>query len=455
MASFEIDYLVIGNCAAGISAAEAIRKNAPEDATIMLISDEPYPAYGRPLISYLIEGKTTEDAIWLKGEGFYDDMRIDAHLGPDFKAVSLDADAHEVRLAGGDTISYGKCLLATGSVPFVPPIEGLADGSNVFSFMTLDDAKGVWQAVKEIQSNAEEDGLPSRIVVVGAGLIGLKAAEAVSRFVDEVLVLELAPRILPAVLDGEGASVLQEMLADHGIRCLPGISAESFTLRDGKIYEARLTNGDSVECDLVIAAVGVRPNSELAVSAGAEQGRGLICDERLMTTLQDVYAAGDVVQVTDMLDGSQRPLALWPNAVQQGSAVGAFMAGAEGADPYEGGFAVNAVDFFDASLLTCGVINPPEDEGFEVKVIADGNQYAKFVTKGSRLFGYILLNRPDNAGIYTSLIENATDLSTVSQDIFDNAPANAHLEPEHRWSRLHRGYPSNLNRLGWKEAANA
>lgn len=451
MASLQTDYLVIGNCAAGVSAAESIRGNAPDSATITIISNEPYPAYGRPLISYLIEGKTTEDFMWLKGPSFYDDLHIDTLFGSDYKAIKLDPEAHQVELQNGDKITYGKCLLATGSVPFIPPIEGLREGSNVHGFMTLDDAKGLWRAAEAAGKVAAEADRPSRIVVIGSGLIGLKAAEAISRFVDEVLVLELAPRILPAVLDVEGAQILQDSLAAHGIHCLPGVSAEKLNLEDDVVKSMKLTNGDEVECDLVVAAVGVRPNSSLAVEAGAEEGRGLVCDSNLMTSLPDVYAAGDVVQAKDALDGSLHPLALWPHAVQQGKAAGKFMAGAQDAGQYEGGFAVNAVDFFDDSLLTSGIINPPDDGGYEVKVIAGEGSYAKFVTKDDRLMGYILLNRPENAGIYTSLIENATDLSTVRESIFDNAPCNIDLSEDHCWDRLHKGYPSDRSRLGWKE----
>lgn len=455
MQSRASDYLIIGNSAAGLSAAETIRAAQPK-SSILIIGDEPYRGYGRPLISYLIEGKTTEDNIWLREEGFYDSVNISVLTGPDYKAVSLDANAHEATLENGDVIKYKKCLIATGSVPFTPPIDGLDGASNVFGFMKLDDAKALWSAVRNLQQCLVANQRKSRVVVVGAGLIGLKAAEAVAGFVDEVVVLELAPRILPAVLDEQGASVLQTILASGGITCMPGVSAQSFTQLDGKIVSACLTNGETLDCDIVVAAVGVRPNSALALSAGAEQGRGLICDSNMRTTLPDVYAAGDVVQTTDILDGSKRPLALWPNAVQQGTRAGAFMAETTDALPYEGSFAVNAVDFFDASLLTSGVINPSAEDLeqgiYDQKVFLEDKTYAKFVVKDDKLVGYILLNRPDSAGIYTSLIENATPLSSLNEDVFARVPSNTDLTTESRWERLHVGYPEGLDRLGYKKA---
>ncbi len=449
MASATTDYLIIGNSAAGISAAEAIRQT-DADASITIVSNEPYAAYGRPLISYLIEGKTSENLIGYREDDFYEKMHIETLLGADYEATKLDADAHTVDLKDGTQITYGRCLVATGSVPFVPPIKGLDSGDNVHAFITLDDAKGAWEEALAATKRAHAQDRKSRVLIIGAGLIGLKAAEALSHHVDDVVVLELASHILPAVLDQQGADVLSAFLSNHGITCKAGISADEFYGEDGKITGAVLTNGEDITCDFVIAAVGVRPNSALAVDAGAEQGRGLVCGTDLQTSLQDVYAAGDVTQVTDLLDGSQRPLALWPNAVRQGRVAGLFMANNPVAEPFEGNFAVNAVDFFESSLLTAGVINPPEDGGYDVRIITDDTTYAKFVTKDDRLYGYILLNRPDNAGVYTYMIEEEVPLSSLSGDPFAE-PSNLDFPDDVRWGRLHKNYPSDRDERGWKE----
>lgn len=446
------DYLIIGNSAAGVTAAEYIRATDSE-GSILIISKEPYPVYGRPLISYLIEGKTTEEEIGFKDPGFYESNAFDTLLGGDYEATSLDAAAHSVTLKNGDTVTYGKCLVATGSVAFTPPIKGLDGKENVFTFLSLDDAKDAWKAALAATEKARSEQRKSRLVVIGAGLIGLKAAEALSGHVDDVVVLELAPRILPAILDDQGAAILTRQLAERGITCMPGISAEEMFGEGARITGAKLTNGDEIVCDLVIAAVGVRPNTTLAAEAGAQQGRGLVCGEDLQTTLPDVYAAGDVTEVTDLLDGSKHPLALWPNALRQGKVAGQFMAASPQAEPFRGNFAVNAVDFFDISLLTGGVINPPEGGGYEVDEKVDGKAYARFITKDDRLMGYILLNRPVNAGIYTEIIERGMPLSSLSDDLFDEAPVNLDFPTDVRWERLHKRYPSDLDERGWSERA--
>lgn len=451
MAERVCDYLIIGNSAAGVSAAEAIRSRDGQ-GSIIIVSREPYAAYGRPLISYMIEGKTQREVMDLKAQDFYERNAIEALLGSDYEVDVLDAAAHRVHLRCGDEISYGRCLLATGSMPFVPPTKGIGDRANVYPFITLDDANAAWSAVVECQSADEAAKTPSRVVVIGAGLIGLKAAEALIAHVDEVVVLELADRILPTVLDDDGAAIVQECLQQHGIICMPGVTAEELIGEGDRVVEVALTNGERLSCDFVIAAVGVRPNSALAVAAGAEQGRGLVVDDRLRTTLPDVYAAGDVVEVHDRLDGSKHPLALWPNATAQGRVAGIQMADPASDVRFKSSYAINAVDFFDLSMLTAGIINPAPDSGCEVNVSVDGHVYTKFVTRDDRLVGYILINRPDNAGIYTALIEEAIPLSSLDPELFTRPPRALDFPSKLRWRRFHEHYPADRDRRGWKEA---
>ena len=447
-ARYTTDYLIIGNSAAGVTAAETLRA---EDASssILMVSDEPYVAYGRPLISYLLEGKTDREHLDYREPGFYENNHIDTMFGPEYAVVTLDPVAHEAVCANGAVVSYGKCLLATGSVAFVPQIDGMEGRSNVHRFMTLDDALGLWDDAVAATKRAHAEGRVSRAIVIGGGLIGLKAAEALSHHMDHVVVFERNMRILPAVLDPEGSDLMIDMLKERGIECRPGMSADVLCGEGERITSAHLTDGSELACDIVVIAVGVRPASKLAVDAGAEQGRGLLVDSSLQTTLPDVYAAGDVTQVTDRLTQAQRPLALWPNAVQQGRIAALNMAGMPDAPAFKDSFAVNAVDFFDISLLTAGIINPTEDDACESSIVEDGTSYAKFVTRENKLVGYVLLNRPENAGIYTAMIEDEVPLSSLSEDVFKREPHNLDFSKEMRWKRLHKCYPANRDKKGW------
>ena len=303
MAHHTCDYLIIGNSAAGVTAAEFLSAAAP-DKSIIMVSHEPYRCYGRPLISYLLEGKTDREHLDYKSADFYETRGIETLFGIEFEAVALDASAHEVKLAGGEEISYGKCLLATGSVPFIPPIAGMEGRTNVHTFITLDDALAAWDDVLAATERAHAEGRESRVVVIGGGLIGMKAAEALSHHADRIDVFDRSPRILPAVLDVDGAAVVSRLMEPHGIFCHPSMSVDEMLGEGERVTHVRLTDGSDGACDMVIVAVGVRPASKIAVEAGAEQGRGLICGPDLQTSLPDVYAAGDVTQVTAFCERS-------------------------------------------------------------------------------------------------------------------------------------------------------
>lgn len=250
MAHHTCDYLIIGNSAAGVTAAEFLSAAAP-DKSIIMVSHEPYRCYGRPLISYLLEGKTDREHLDYKSADFYETRGIETLFGTEFEAVALDASAHEVKLAGGEEISYGKCLLATGSVPFTPPIAGMEGRTNVHTFITLDDALAAWDDVLAATERAHAEGRESRVVVIGGGLIGMKAAEALSHHADRIDVFDRSPRILPAVLDADGAAVVSRLMEPHGIFCHPSMSVDEMLGEGERVTHVCLTDGSDEACDML------------------------------------------------------------------------------------------------------------------------------------------------------------------------------------------------------------
>ncbi len=442
------DYVILGNSAAGISAAEAIR-DAGDTGSILMLSPEPYAAYGTPLISYVLEGKIAEENMWLRPASFYADSNIDTLFGPEFGAMAIDAEAHEVELVNEEKIGYGKLLVATGSTPSQVDIPGLAGAKNAVNFITLDQAKQAGSMVDAATAAAHAEGRKSRVMVLGGGLIGMKAAEALSFHADEVVVYKRSFPILDGVLDLEAGALLTKLVAPR-IICRPGATAERFDVVDGTITHAYMTDGTELDVDFVVVAIGVRPNSFIAVAAGAEEGRGLVVDRQMKTSLPDVFAAGDVTQTTNTLDGTDKPLALWPNAVRQGRIAGAQMAGSASEGVFPGNFAVNATNFFgEVSLLTAGIVRPKPDLGFEERVIAEGDSYRKFVIKDDRLYGFILMNCPEAAGIYTFIIDKKIPLSSLDEALFDGEPGNLSFSnPDLQWFRMHVGYPHELDRKG-------
>ena len=330
-------------------------------------------------------------------DGYYEKMGVKAMLGRTVEKI--DAKTKKVTLENGEQVPYDKLLVATGSRPFVPPMEGLDTVQKKFTFMSLDDAKALEAALQP----------DSRVLIVGAGLIGLKCAEGIQDKVGSITVVDLAPRILPSILDEAGSQMVQKHIESRGIRFLLSDSVAKFDA--GK---AVLKSGKTLEYDIVVIAVGVRPNVELLKDAGAEVERGVVTDLQSRTTLKDVFAAGDCAQSHDITTGTDRVLALLPNAYMQGECAGVTMAGGE--KSFDKAIPMNAIGFFGLHMITAGSY-----DGDEYVEQTEGS-YKKLVTKDGLLKGYILIGDIKRAGIYTSLIREQTPLGDLDFDRIREKP---------------------------------
>lgn len=392
------DYLIIGNSTAAVGCIEGIRA-VDDQGSVCVVTDENYRVYGRPLISYILWGKTTEEkALEYRPADFYEKNNVELILG--VKATKIDPKKKTVALSNGETIGYSRLLCATGSRPFVPPMEGLETVEKKFNFMTMDDAKALDEAVTE----------DSRVLIIGAGLIGLKCAEGISGKTRNIKVVDLADRILPSILDKKGSEIVQKYIEEQGVEFYLNNSAAK--LENGK---ATLKNGEEIEFDVLVVAVGVRANTELVAEAGGEVNRGIVTDLRCETTLKDVYAAGDCAESYDITTDTSRVLALLPNAYKQGYAAGVNMAG--GDKLYDDAMPMNAIGFFGLHVITAGSY-----DGEEV-VSGEGNVYKKLVIKDNKLVGYIMIGDILRAGIYTRLIREQIPLDEVDYELMLSRPA--------------------------------
>lgn len=392
------DYLIIGNSTAAVGCIEGIRA-VDDQGSVCVATDENYRVYGRPLISYILWGKTTEEkALEYRPADFYEKNNVELKLG--VRATKIDPKKKTVALSNGETVGYSRLLCATGSRPFVPPMEGLETVEKKFNFMTLDDAKALDEAVAE----------DSRVLIIGAGLIGLKCAEGISGKTRNIKVVDLADRILPSILDKKGSEIVQKYIEEQGVEFYLNNSAAK--LENGK---ATLKNGEEIEFDVLVVAVGVRANTELVAEAGGEVNRGIVTDLRCETTLKDVYAAGDCAESYDITSDTSRVLALLPNAYKQGYAAGVNMAG--GDKLYDDAMPMNAIGFFGLHVITAGSY-----DGEEV-VSGEGNVYKKLVIKDNKLEGYIMIGDILRAGIYTRLIREQTPLDEVDYELMLSRPA--------------------------------
>ena len=413
-------YVIIGASAAGLACAEQIRKE-DKTGTITVLTGEHYLPYSRPTISYYLKGAVKESEMYLRKRSFYQQNNI--QILTDAAVTSVDRKTKTVK-AGGKVYAYDKLCICTGSKPFVPPVKNADGKTNVFTFLDLAAAKAVKAAANE----------NTRAVVIGAGLIGMKAAEGLSKICKRVDVVELSPRILPSILDAKSAKGVKKYIEEKGkITFHLGDTVKEAKSRQQQITSVVLQSGKELPCDMLVIAVGVRPETQLAEKAGLAVNRGILTDtETMRTSDKDIYAAGDCTVSVDMLDGSQKIIALYPNAVYQGTAAGAQMAG--GDITVDGTYPVNAIDFYGLRICTCGLINA-EGAQYSDKIIQNGERYKRLIFEGSRLVGFVLINASENAGIYTSLIEQKTDISSLAYDICET-PSLFLFEKEVRAKKL-------------------
>ncbi|SDG02608.1 Pyridine nucleotide-disulphide oxidoreductase [Thermoanaerobacter thermohydrosulfuricus] len=304
--------VIIGNSVAMVGAVEAIRKY-DTSSEIVVISDETYHVYSRPLISYYLGNLVSEEKMIYREKDFYRKNKVETVFG--IKAISIDERKKEVHLENGDSISFDKLLIATGGKPIIPPVEGL-NKKNVHTFIKMDDAKKLKEAAKP----------GSKAVIVGGGLIGFKAAEGLHHLGVDVTIVELADRILSTILDAEGASLVSQSLQNDGIKIITGTTVDKI-IGDEYVKGVLLKNGKELEADNLIIAIGVVPNVDVVRNTSISINRGILVDNTMKTSVEDVYAAGDVAEGYDMLVESNRVVPIWPNAYMQGEIAGYNMIG--------------------------------------------------------------------------------------------------------------------------------
>ncbi len=395
--------VIIGNSAAAVGAIEAVRK-VDRSIPITVISDEPHPVYSRPLISYLLAGELRPEQIFYRPKNFYDKNGIRALLGR--HVVKVDFDHQAVELENGEKISYDRLLIATGGKPFIPKIEGL-ETPGVYSFTKLEDAKKISSVLKEVQ----------RAVVIGGGLIGLKAAEALRKRKVEVTVVELADHILSLTLDETASTILEKALRKGGVHLMTSMTVEA-VLGNGHVESVRLSNGKILKTQLVIIAIGVTPNVEPFKGARLQIEKGIVVNDQMETNLSCVYAAGDVVEAYDKILKCYRSIPIWPNAYHQGKIAGYQMLGNE-RYRYEGSFMMNSIEVAHIPTISIGLTNPPAEDGYQIIKRFDRNQnvYRKVILKENKVVGALFTGHIDRAGIITGLLRDGIDVRGFKKEL--------------------------------------
>ncbi len=399
-----MNHVIIGNSVAAVGAIRGIR-NTDRKGNITVISRENHIAYGRPLISYLLGGLITEKRMAYLPEDFYEKHRVNLLLGSE--VVGVDSAKKQVRLHTGDSIPFDRLLIATGGDPFVPPIEGLPGKEKVFTFTTWDDAAKLQGIADDIE----------QVVVIGGGLIGLKAAEGLHLLGKKITIVELADRILSAAFDRPAGRVVAKKMKANGIDVITEDTVVKIEGDGPVITGVTLKSGDCLPCDTVIVAIGVRPAASFLKGSRVEVNRGIVVDDRMETSAKGIFAAGDVAEARDFFSGEKNPMPIWPDAYNQGDIAGANMAGEE--KSYGGGLAMNSIELFKVPTISMGITNPVDPREYEILTYQDleNYQYRKIVLQGNVLVGAVLVGAVDRAGIFTGLIREKVDVTPFKEKL--------------------------------------
>jgi NAD(P)H-nitrite reductase large subunit len=414
-----IRYLIIGNSAGGVGAAEAIRE-VDKVGTIDIVSDEPYPDYSRPLISEYLVNRHPLERMLFRPPDFYEKNDIQAILG--HKAVQLNIDKRAIKLENGRTIIWEKLLLATGGLPIIPKIDGIGL-KGVFTFTKLDDAK----AINEFLSHY---GREVRAVVIGGGLIGVSATEALVKRGIEVTIVEMKERILNTILDEEASALEAKALTEAGVEIITGHTVSKIgSYLSGEATGVSLDDSRPIPCEMVIVAIGVQPRIELVTDTGIEMNRGIVVDRHMTTSNPDVYACGDVAEAYDFAYGENRLTPIWPNAYLGGRIAGFNMAGIP--TEYQGGTAMNSMKYFGANIVSAGIVTPLDDS-YEIVSEKHGDIYKKVVLKDGLIIGMVFTGDIEKSGIIYNLMKDRVNVNKFKEVLVADDFGLASL-PEEIW----------------------
>ncbi|MFZ5591452.1 MAG: NAD(P)/FAD-dependent oxidoreductase [Bacillota bacterium] len=404
-------FVIIGNSAAGIAAAETLRHLEP-GAPITVVTEENHPPYSRCRITEVIARRAGLADIGYRSPSFYTGKGIELRQGA--RVVALEPANRRVILDTQEVMPYDRLLLATGARPAPAGVPG-EELAGVFTLRSYDQARAIAQAADQAR----------HAVVVGGGLVGLKAAIALRQRNLRVTVVVKSSHILMRQLDEESAALVEGELTAAGIDFIYGQNPAACSARPGTnaIESVVLENGREIAANLVLVAKGVRPNSELLRAAGGETGAGIKISRYMETSLPGVYAAGDCVEVTDLVSGRPAPSALWTLAVEQGRYAACNMAGRRKAYPSPL-TRLNSAQFGRIPFIAAGSLEDGEE--FIVRRQA-GGIYQKLALQRDRLVGYILTGCLTGAGVYTALIKAQRPLGGLRSELLKGTLSAADL----------------------------
>jgi NAD(P)H-nitrite reductase large subunit len=400
-------HVIVGGGTAGLNAITTIREIDHGASEIVLVSAE--RPYSRMVLPYYLARDITESHVFTANPSRLAQLKVTPHLGR--CAASLDTEAQQLTLDNGTVIEYDDLLIATGSSAVRAPVPG-ADGAGVHSFWTLDQARTVLSGITA----------GTQVVMVGAGFIAFTILNSILKLGAKLSIVEIAPQILPRMIDRTGAEIVEGWLQRHGVEVRTGAHLQAIEDVSGR-KRLRFQESGELEADLVIMATGIRTNLDWLAGAGIEVNRGVVVDDHLRSSVPNVYAAGDVAEGRDFVTGERAVHAIEPTAMEHGRIVGANMAGQPLA--YRGSLLMNIVDVADLEIASFGAWDSATAE-VSSAVKPDHPAYRKLLWQGDRLIGAIILGvstdiwTTNDVGMLKGLVQSGSGLGLWKEYLHRN-----------------------------------
>ena len=395
-------YLVVGSSHAALEAVQAIRMHDAEGSLTLLTRDTHLP-YSPTVLPYVVSGRSAPANIALRDEAYFEAQKVAYVRGRALKA--LHAERNVAGLADGGEIAYEKLLLATGASPAIPPIPGI-DSVRYHVLRTLDDATGLNAAMKQAK----------QAVVLGAGLVGMHAAENLVKAGVPVTIVEMAKQLTDGYFDATAAGLIEKAFTDNGAKIMTGSRVVKLA---PSAVGAMLTldSGATLEADLLLVATGVRANLDFLNGSGAliAHDKGILVDDCMQTSVANVWAAGDCAQAKGFFSDAKVMNAILPDAAEQGRIAGQAMAGDPGLRRYPGGIPLNTYHFFGRHAISVGSSKIPEGGEVVTRYDEHSGRYLKAIFLDGRLRGIYGVNEFFDGGVMCQLILRGIDLAPVKE----------------------------------------
>jgi nitrite reductase (NADH) large subunit len=393
--------IVIGNGMAGVACVEQILKYSPR-FDISIFGEETELNYNRILLSSVLAGEKSADEIILNDAGWYEKNRIDLRLG--VRIVDVDSRSRTVTGDDGSITSFDKLILATGSSPLIPPIEG-AGKPGVYAFRNLEDTRALLDRARS----------GARAVVIGGGLLGLEAARGLQVQGCEVTVVHLMDTLMERQLDAIGGAFLKSKMESLGMRVLLGRNTRAIVGAE-QAEGVEFDDGTSIEADLVVIAAGIRPNVELGRRAGLLVRRGIVVNDYLETSHREIFAVGECVEHNGVCYGLVAPL------LEQGKVLAATITGNRG-PKYQGSVPAAKLKIMGVDVFSAGDFS--EAPGNDAVRYEDGSLgvYKKLIIRDNRLAGVILVGDTADSHRYMDWLTSKSDLTALRRKLLFPDPA--------------------------------